>query len=115
VGCTHGELDTIYSTIATIERARDIRVELLLCCGDFEVRIRTPSSPSPLAAVSQHAIVRQAVRNAFDLSCLAGPSKYHHYKDFFKYYNGEAVPPSTDATPTARDIYFLEFLSFLFL
>jgi lariat debranching enzyme len=31
------------------------------------------------------------VRNAFDLSCLAGPSKYHHYKDFYKYYNGEVV------------------------
>lgn len=38
VGCTHGELDTIYSTIATIEQSRGIRVELLLCCGDFEVR-----------------------------------------------------------------------------
>lgn len=91
VGCTHGELDTIYSTIANIERSRGIRVELLLCCGDFE-----------------------AVRNAFDLSCLAGPSKYHHYKDFYKYYNGEVAAPiltifvggNHEAANHLRELYY---------
>ncbi|KAL6069947.1 lariat debranching enzyme [Balamuthia mandrillaris] len=70
VGCTHGELDTIFERIAGIEQARGIKVELVLCCGDFE-----------------------ACRNEYDLSCLSGPSKYHYFKDFYKYYNGEAVAP----------------------
>jgi len=77
VGCTHGELDTIYTTIAEIENAQQTKIELLLCCGDFE-----------------------AVRNSYDLDCLAGtlypdimilflicttgPAKYHFFKDFYK-------------------------------
>lgn len=37
IGCTHGQLDSIYAKIASIELQRDIKVDLVLCCGDFEV------------------------------------------------------------------------------
>jgi hypothetical protein len=35
----------------------------------------------------------QACRNDLDLGCLAGPSKYHFLKDYWKYYGGTAVAP----------------------
>ena len=38
VGCSHGELDTIYESIAQRERELRLKVDLLLCCGDFQVR-----------------------------------------------------------------------------
>ncbi len=57
-----------------------IKIDLLLCCGDFE-----------------------AVRDQRDLDQLAGPSKYHFLKgisflmlirlDFHKYYKGEKKAP----------------------
>jgi len=70
IGCTHGQLDTIYDSIADWERQNNSQVDLILCCGDFE-----------------------AVRNEYDLNCLCGPKKYHIFKDFYKYYNGEKVAP----------------------
>jgi len=36
-GCCHGELDKIYETLAYIEQQDNVRVDLLLICGDFEV------------------------------------------------------------------------------
>ena len=36
-GCCHGELNKIYETIAVIEQRDGIKVDLLLCCGDFQV------------------------------------------------------------------------------
>ena len=63
-GCCHGELDKIYETIAHLEKKEDIKVDLLLCCGDF-----------------------QAVRNEDDLSCMAVPPKYRHMQTFYKYYS----------------------------
>ena len=35
-GCLHGKLDTIYQTIQSIEDKHDIKIDLLLCCGDAE-------------------------------------------------------------------------------
>ncbi|KAH3767207.1 lariat debranching enzyme [Pelomyxa schiedti] len=70
VGCSHGELDLIYAEIRRQEAQRGIKIHLLLCCGDFE-----------------------AVRNEYDLANLAGPTKYHTFKDFYKYYNGQATAP----------------------
>ena len=69
-GCCHGELDKIYETIAHLEKKEDIKVDLLLCCGDF-----------------------QAVRNEDDLSCMAVPPKYRHMQTFYKYYSGEKKAP----------------------
>jgi lariat debranching enzyme len=64
VGCGHGSLDLIYNCLA------GSGVDLLIVCGDFE-----------------------ACRNEMDLSCLAGPAKYHILKDYWKYYKGEAEAP----------------------
>ncbi|XP_071942762.1 lariat debranching enzyme A-like [Antedon mediterranea] len=69
-GCAHGELDKIYETIQYIEKKEDIKVDLLLCCGDF-----------------------QSVRNEADLQCMAVPDKYKTMNSFYKYYSGEKKAP----------------------
>ena len=65
-GCTHGELDKIYETIAELGK----RVDLLICCGDF-----------------------QSVRNVADLKCMACPDKYKEMHDFYKYFSGAKKAP----------------------
>ena len=69
-GCAHGQLDTIYKSIHAAEKNRNIKISLLICCGDF-----------------------QATRNNADLLGLACPPKYRQLNDFHKYYTGEAVAP----------------------
>jgi hypothetical protein len=36
-GCCHGELDNIYATLAHLEKVEGRKVDLLICCGDFQV------------------------------------------------------------------------------
>ena len=69
-GCGHGELDQIYQTIKETEEYTNKKIDLLLCCGDFE-----------------------CMRNLSDLHSLNVPSKYLHMGCFYKYYSGEAVAP----------------------
>ncbi|XP_076602624.1 lariat debranching enzyme [Chaetodon auriga] len=69
-GCCHGELDKIYETIAYLEKKEGVKVDLLLCCGDF-----------------------QAVRNEGDMKCMAVPAKYRMMQTFYKYYSGEKKAP----------------------
>lgn len=69
-GCCHGELDKIYETIGYLEKKEGIKVDLLLCCGDF-----------------------QAVRNEGDIKCMAVPAKYRTMQTFYKYYSGEKKAP----------------------
>ncbi|XP_031564553.1 lariat debranching enzyme-like [Actinia tenebrosa] len=69
-GCAHGELDKIYESILFLQEKEGIKVDLLLCCGDF-----------------------QAVRNGNDLECMAVPPKYRKIESFYKYYSGEKVAP----------------------
>lgn len=60
-GCCHGELDKIYETIEYLEKKEGVKVDLLLCCGDF-----------------------QAVRNEGDMKCMAIPAKYRMMQTFYK-------------------------------
>ncbi|KAM6955861.1 lariat debranching enzyme isoform 1-T2 [Lycodopsis pacificus] len=69
-GCCHGELDKIYETIGYLEKKEEVKVELLLCCGDF-----------------------QAARNEGDMMCMAIPPKYRSMQTFYKYYSGEKKAP----------------------
>lgn len=36
-GCMHGELDKVYDTLRELEKAEGVKIDLLLCCGDFQV------------------------------------------------------------------------------
>lgn len=69
-GCCHGELDAIYASIQHLERVEGVKVDLLICCGDF-----------------------QAVRNLDDLECMSVPDKYKELGTFYKYYSGQVHAP----------------------
>jgi lariat debranching enzyme len=69
-GCCHGELDKIYAALAHLERVEHVKVDLLICCGDF-----------------------QAVRNVDDLECMSVPDKYKELGTFHRYYSGETKAP----------------------
>lgn len=60
-GCAHGELERIYETIEGIEKEQNIKIDLLLCCGDF-----------------------QSTRNVTDLQTMAVPRKYMDMCTFYK-------------------------------
>ena len=60
-GCAHGELDKIYEVIQSIEETENFKVDLLICCGDF-----------------------QSTRNLGDLQCMAVPKKYLDICTFYK-------------------------------
>lgn len=66
----HGDLDNVYKTIAELERAEKTKIDLLICCGDF-----------------------QAVRNQKDLESLNVKPKYRQMNTFWKYYSGQEVAP----------------------
>ncbi|KAH7689830.1 lariat debranching enzyme protein [Dioscorea alata] len=69
-GCMHGELDKVYATLKRLEEEEKTKIDLLLCCGDF-----------------------QAVRNLNDLESLNVKPKYRSMNSFWKYYSGQAVAP----------------------
>ncbi|XP_065360985.1 lariat debranching enzyme [Calliphora vicina] len=69
-GCAHGELEKIYETIQELEKRDNIKVDMLLCCGDF-----------------------QSTRNMEDLQTMAVSQKYQDICTFYKYYSGELKAP----------------------
>lgn len=60
-GCAHGELEKIYEVIGELESQKKIKIDLLICCGDF-----------------------QSTRNLDDLDCMAVPPKHRHICTFYK-------------------------------
>ncbi|CAH1454209.1 unnamed protein product [Lactuca virosa] len=69
-GCMHGDLDNVYATLLHLQEVEKTKIDLLICCGDF-----------------------QAVRNEKDLESLSVPPKYRSMNSFWKYYSGEKVAP----------------------
>ncbi|KAF5784565.1 putative calcineurin-like phosphoesterase domain, ApaH type, lariat debranching enzyme [Helianthus annuus] len=69
-GCMHGDLDNVYATLLHLQQVERTKIDLLICCGDF-----------------------QAVRNEKDLESLSVPPKYRSMNSFWKYYSGEKVAP----------------------
>eukprot|EP00752_Nemacystus_decipiens_P014837 g13209.t1 len=69
-GCCHGELPKIYASVQKLEQVQGIKVDLLICCGDF-----------------------QCLRSTQDYAGLACPDKYKTLGVFHKYYSGELVAP----------------------
>lgn len=69
-GCCHGELDRIYERIEAHEKETGQKIDLLICCGDF-----------------------QSHRNAADFHSSSIPPKYQQLGTFPRYYSGEKVAP----------------------
>lgn len=38
-GCAHGDLDNIYATLQHLEVVENVKIDLLICCGDFQVAV----------------------------------------------------------------------------
>lgn len=66
----HGDLDNVYATLLHLQEIENMKIDLLICCGDF-----------------------QAVRNEKDLESLNVPPKYRSMNSFWRYYSGEKVAP----------------------
>lgn len=60
-GCAHGDLENIYDTLHILEQKNGFKVDLLICCGDF-----------------------QSSRNEDDLMCMAVPPKFKDICSFYK-------------------------------
>eukprot|EP00948_MAST-09A_sp_MAST-9A-sp1_P000469 g469.t1 len=69
-GCSHGELDRIYDRLREAEKENNVKIDILLCCGDF-----------------------QSFRNGIDLQTMACPPKYRRMGDFHAYYHGRKKAP----------------------
>ncbi|XP_063984730.1 lariat debranching enzyme [Diachasmimorpha longicaudata] len=69
-GCAHGELEIIYNALEEVERYDGKKIDLLICCGDF-----------------------QSTRNLGDLDSMAVPDKFKDMGTFYKYYSGEKIAP----------------------
>ncbi|KAL5272134.1 hypothetical protein ACHWQZ_G000374 [Mnemiopsis leidyi] len=69
-GCSHGELDNIYESIIESEKETGNKIDLLICCGDF-----------------------QACRNENDMKAMKVPKKHARIASFWKYYCGESIAP----------------------
>lgn len=69
-GCIHGELCKMYQEIENYEKINKIKIDLVLCTGDFE-----------------------SMRTTNDLKYLSCPEKYRIMGDFQHYYTGEYIAP----------------------
>ncbi|KAL8273922.1 hypothetical protein Esti_002245 [Eimeria stiedai] len=69
-GCCHGELDALYALVERMQKEENIKVDLVICCGDFE-----------------------SLRSTDDLRFFCAPPKYRKLKDFHKYFSGEKKAP----------------------
>jgi hypothetical protein len=94
-GCCHGELDNIYKAVEFIRDSRGVHIDMLICCGDFQVRVlqvATAQGACLCCAWVGLATARllcawlfaQSVRTEEDMECLACPPKYRAMHDFYK-------------------------------
>jgi hypothetical protein len=90
-GCCHGELDLIYERLEAHEKKTGQKIDLLLCCGDF-----------------------QSIRNPADFHSSSIPPKYRQLGTFPKYYSGEKKAPiltifiggNHEASQPLRELYY---------
>lgn len=71
-GAGGGDLDRAYEAVRQLYVQKNIRVDLLICCGDF-----------------------QPVRDEEDLEQIPRDPEYKSMRDFHKYYKGEKLAPVT--------------------
>lgn len=51
-GCMHGDLDNVYSTLLHLQEVENMKIDLLICCGDFQVHFLFLSVPPSIANIN---------------------------------------------------------------
>ena len=90
-GCCHGELDNIYKRLEDYEKDTGRKIDVLICCGDF-----------------------QSLRNKADFRSSSIPHKYRKLGTFPHYYAGEKKAPvltlfvsgNHEASQPLRELYY---------
>ena len=77
-GCCHGELEIIYDRLLDYEQEQGTKIDLLICCGDF-----------------------QSIRNELDYLSCSIPPKYQKLGTFCKYYGSSSSSSSSSTTSTS--------------
>lgn len=75
-GCCHGELNKIYEKCVDHEKMTGKKIDLLICCGDF-----------------------QSMRRSEDLMSMAAPRKYLQLGDFHEYFSTDPSTPPKRTAP----------------
>ena len=69
-GCCHGALDILYKRLRKHEKRTGRKIDLLICCGDFE-----------------------SLRSPADFHSIVAPLKFRKMGAFHQYYSGAKVAP----------------------
>ncbi|KAH9530698.1 hypothetical protein CY35_20G019900 [Sphagnum magellanicum] len=80
-GCAHGDLDNIYATLQYLESVHNIKIELLICCRDFQAAINKDDESLPCSSKCCAMIIfwkctQEQRRHHFPLSLLEGIMKH---------------------------------------
>lgn len=95
IGCSHGTLNDIYASVercdSDAQQRGESKVELMICCGDFQVRFFSISLPCVIPKMLKNTgltwlCFRQAMRAPPDLQMMACPPKYRALGQFHNYY-----------------------------
>ena len=91
-GCCHGELERIYASVLEVERRRGVKVDLLICCGDFQA-LRNEDDYEALAVPPKCARARRRAPSprALDRSrerAARAVLRYRTMASFHRYYSG---------------------------
>ena len=67
-GCCHGELDKIYTSMQRLEKKEGIKIDLLICCGDFQARWPLAGTLAPRS--SAISALRTRVTSVWRTACV---------------------------------------------
>lgn len=70
-GCCHGELDNIYGTLQLLEKREQTKIDLLICCGDFQAS--TENITLSVTQLAGQHVIMQACCQLPASQCIQGP------------------------------------------
>lgn len=94
-GCAHGELDTIYRSLEHIQEIHKIKIDLLICCGDFQ-SVRNNADLQSMACSAKYRTMNSFYKSEDSFFFFKFQTEYSTYISFMnRYYSGEKEAPIT--------------------